>query len=343
MYLCRRSPISQWNVNILPSKDIRCWRFFWTNDLAGVINITCTLREATNWGREGVAEGKQSDKDVCWGWKKNCVNVGFLYLLITLSKWHWLYYLNQRICFFSLYAAKNCDKSIKHDVDAAAAKKERRKEKEITSRSALTSVVQEGPANYSEDTCKLVDVVQKLTFHLSQHTSNIFPTGFCPTLLWFPPICWSEERSGARALFDVWADTALRDWGPCAVSMKAIKNLNLCHKQNRPCIQFSLLSFFILPFGKIAKELFWIVLVVFALKRTISMPECALTQLAMCIQTLIALVFVRQISSDVPLVFAQGSRNMTLVARMHRRVYEKAAMQQSPRDWSHLFQTRLGS
>lgn len=90
--------------------------------------------------------------------------------------------------------------------------------------------------------------------------------------------------------------------------------------------------FFILPIGKIAKELFWIVLIVFALKKTSSMPECALTQLAICIQTLIALVCVRKHHLMFLLYLNGGSRNMTLVVRMRRRVYGKAAMQQSPGD-----------
>lgn len=38
----------------------------------------------------------------------------------------------------------------------------------------------------------------------------------------------------SHALFD----------GPCAVSMKAIKNLNLCHGQNRPCIHFFFFFFY---------------------------------------------------------------------------------------------------
>lgn len=198
---------------------------------------------------------------------------------------------------------------------------------------------QAGPPNHSANTYKLADAVQKLALHLSQRASNMSPTASSPTLLWFPPVFVSDEHPGACALFDVLADPALRDCGLCAVSMKAIKTLNLCHDQNRPCIHL----FISILLAKLQRSCFRPPSLVFALKTPISMSERAMTQLAMCIQTLIALVCVRQTSSDVPLVFARGSRNMTLVVRMRRRVYEKAAMQQSPGDWSHLFQTRLGS
>lgn len=103
------------------------------------------------------------------------------------------------------------------------------------------SVLQAGPANHAANTCKLADAIQKLRFYLTRHASNPAPPLVSLlTLLWFPPICASDEHPGAPALFDVWADPALRDCGPCAVSMKAIKNLNLCHNQNRPCIHFFL-------------------------------------------------------------------------------------------------------
>lgn len=222
--------------------------------------------------------------------------------------------------------------------------KEQKKEQSITSRSAHTSVVQAGPANHSANACKLANADQELTYHLSQHASKHLPHWFpsdSPLILTNPGVWWTSWLS--NALFDVWADPALRDRGPCAVSMKAIKKLNSCHSQNRPCIHFFFcFNYFFLsfPLAKWRSELFWLV---FALKKTISMRECVLTQLAVCIQILIAVVCVRQTSSDVPLVFARGSRKMTLVARMRRRVYKQAAMQQSPGDWSHLFQTRLGS
>lgn len=38
---------------------------------------------------------------VCWDWKQNCGCRIYL-LLITLSKWHWFYPLNHRICLFTI-------------------------------------------------------------------------------------------------------------------------------------------------------------------------------------------------------------------------------------------------
>lgn len=133
----------------------------------------------------------------------------------------------------------------------------------------------------------------------------------------------------SHALFDVWADPALRDRWPCAVSMKAIKKLNLRHGQNRPCIHFYFFLSFLL--ANRGSELFRAILIGVCTQKD-NLHECALTQLAVCIQILIAVVCVRQTSSDVPLIFARGSRKMTLVARMRRRVYKQATMQQSPGD-----------
>lgn len=157
------------------------------------------------------------------------MDAGFIYLLITLSEWHWFCPL---ICLFTIRCK---DPQTWH---RPCCSKEKKKEKEITSRSALTQFCRQG---------------QLIT--LQTHASWLMPfknwlspqpACFKPppplvsllTLLWFPPICASDEHPGAPALFDVWADPALRDCGPCAVSMKAIKNLNLCHNQNRPCIHF---------------------------------------------------------------------------------------------------------
>lgn len=129
--------------------------------------------------------------------------------------------------------------------------KEQKKEQSITSRSAHTSVVQAGPANHSANACKLANADQELTFHLSQHASKHLPHWFppdSPLILTNPGVWWTSWFP--HALFDVWADPALRDRGPCAVSMKAIKKLNSCHGQNRPCIHF---FFFILSIGKMTK------------------------------------------------------------------------------------------
>lgn len=79
-----------------------------------------------------------------------------------------------------------------------------------------------------------------------------------------------------------------------AVSVKAIKNLNECHDQNRPCILLLVFLSFLL--ADLGKRLVGTVLVGVSTQKDVSMPAHALTQLGVCIQTLIALACAWQTS-----------------------------------------------
>lgn len=151
--------------------------------------------------------------------KIRIIDAAFIYLLITVSECHWFCPLNDRICLFTIRCKDPQTRQ------RPRCSKEKKKEKEITSRLSRCKHMQAG-------WCRSKSGVSP------QPACSPPPTGSSLTLLWFPPICTSDERPGAPTLFDVWADPALRDCGPCAVSMKAIKNLNLCHDQNRQCIHF---------------------------------------------------------------------------------------------------------
>lgn len=119
------------------------------------------------------------------------------------------------------------------------------------------SVLQAGPANHAANTCKLADAIQKLRFYLTRHAST--PPH------WFLSWLSSDFHQSVR-LMNILVPL------PCLMSGLILHYVTAGHvpsawKQLKTWTyattrtDHAFIFFLILPLGKIAKELFWTVLI----------------------------------------------------------------------------------